>query len=289
MIMDDIRYCEFMFLQAVASRKIDLFNICDGGAQAKSVGINHGMYPEMAEALLEDLYIQFTDSSIQLFVSRLRGELYGDQKPPGNFYDYEWNNPRSTLHSILTKNSLRQIAITYRGLRRIEELRDLLKADRILEDFGVLLSIRYFRRDLQDAIQRDASVPVAVLYADMDDSEIVNKQHGQDAGDVVMKSYLEAVRDGLGSLGTGYRGVGDETCALIVGQDHQRVLEIAEKIRKTVETMQRAYKGTPLPKVTTSIGVATTPSLPRVMDVETVAQDRQRQAKREGKNRVVCA
>ncbi len=285
--MDDIRYSEFLFLQAVANRKIDLFISCDGGVQAKSIGIKHGMYSEMAASLLEDFYIQFTDSSIQLFVARLRGELFGDHKTPAHFHDYEWSNPRSTIHSILTQSSLRQIAITYRGLRRIEELRDLLKADRILEDFGVLLSIRYFRRDFQDAIQRDASVPVSVLYADMDDFGKINKQYGQDAGDVVMKSYLEAFRDGLGSFGAGYRGVGDETCALIVGQDHQRVLEIAEKIRKTVEAMQCTHNGKALPKVTASIGVATTPSLPRTMEVETVAQDRQRQAKREGKNRVV--
>lgn len=285
--MDDIRYSEFLFLQAVASRKIDLFNYCDDGGQAKSVSCNHGMYPEMAATLLEDLYIQFTDNSIQLFVTRLRGELFGDHKPPGNFHDYEWNDPRSTIHTILTRNSLRHIAITYRGLRRIEELRDLLKTDRILEDFGVLLSIRYFRRDFQDAMQRDVSVPVSVLYADMDDFGKINKQYGQAAGDVVMKSYLEAVRDGLGALGTGYRGVGDETCALIVGQGHERALEIAEKIRKKVETMKCTHNGKALPKVTASIGVATTPSLPRTMDVETVAQDKQRQAKREGKNRVV--
>jgi GGDEF domain-containing protein len=97
------------------------------------------------------------------------------------------------------------------------------------------------------------------------------------------------IRDGLGSLGTGYRGVGDETCALIVGQGHERALEIAEKIRKTVGAMQCTHNGKALPKVTASIGVATAPSLPRTMEVKTVAQDRPRQAKRDGKNRVVAA
>jgi diguanylate cyclase (GGDEF)-like protein len=153
-------------------------------------------------------------------------------------------------------------SITYRGLRRIEELRDLLRRDRILEDFGILLSLRYFRRDADDALRRGADVAVSVIYADMDNFGIINKKFGQAAGDVVMRAYLEVVKQSIEPFGTGYRGVGDETATLIVGQGHERACGLAEKIRQGVES--------------------------RTMDIETVAEDRKRRAKESGKNRVVA-
>ena len=172
-------------------------------------------------------------------------------------------------------------------MRRIEELRDLLKRDRILEDFGVLLSIRYARRDLEEALQRSSDFAVSVFYLDMDDFGKINKQFGQVAGDEVMKAYLEAVRESIGDFGTGYRGVGDETVGLILGQGHAKALEIAESLKRRVAAMQCQYKEKPLPSVTVSIGVVTTPPESRSMDILTLADSRKLKAKEAGKNRVI--
>jgi diguanylate cyclase (GGDEF)-like protein len=148
--------------------------------------------------------------------------------------------------------------------------------------------MRYFPKDFEEALHRPSDVPVSVLRLDMDSFKKINDDFGHPAGDVVMKSYLEAVRDCLGSVGTGYRGRGDEVVALIVGQDHKRATEIAEKIRVTVENLRCKFNDTILPTVTASIGVATTPPESRGKDMETIADDRQNRAKREGKNRVVA-
>jgi diguanylate cyclase (GGDEF)-like protein len=289
--MDDVRYSEFKFLRALESRSTEFqyFNYHDE-RQRKAIGLEQGMYVEMAAALIEDLYVRFSDSGIQTLVPRLRGELIKADlvSPPHGIEQYLWNNPREAIQNILSRQSLQGLCITYRGLRRIEELRDILKRDRILEDFGVLLSIRYFRRDCEDALRRPSDVAVSVIYADMDDFGIINKKHGQVAGDVVMKAYLEVVRNCLGSFGEGYRGVGDETCALIFGQGHARAVEIAETIRKRVGELQCNYQGIQLPKVTASIGVATTPPENRSLDIETCSQNRQLQAKKQGKNRVIA-
>lgn len=289
--MNDIRYSEFLFLSALASEKIVSFNSNDGGVQMKSVNANNPMfYSEMAAALIEDLYVKFRDDYMQSLVTRLRGELYAaNQLPPPGLHPHQWADPRKTVLEVLRGASLQGICITYRGLRRIEELRDLLKQDRILEDFGVLLSVRYFRRDIQDALQRDISTSVSVLCADMDNFGVINKKYSHAAGDVVMKSYLEIVRDTIGVLGTSYRGVGDETRVLIIGQGHDRAVELAESIRKNIETMQCRYNEVPLPKVTTSIGVSTTPPETRTADIENSAEDRKRQAKEKGKNIVVSS
>jgi len=285
--MDDIRYSEFKFLRALESRTIEYFN-CNDDKSTKAIGLGQQMYIEMAITLVEELSVRFDNVDLQLLTARLRGELAQSHKCPSNMPPYLWENPRLGLQSAISTGSLQHFRITYRGLRRIEELRDLLRRDRILDDFGVLLSIRYFPRDLEDALQRVSETSVSVIFADMDDFGAINKSHGYSAGNVVMKAYLEVLRDCLGPLGTAYRGSGDETCALILGQGHERAVEIAEKIRKSVEELQCSYQGTPLPRVTSSIGVATTPPLVRTMDIDTAAQDRQRQAKERGKNRVIA-
>jgi diguanylate cyclase (GGDEF)-like protein len=169
----------------------------------------------------------------------------------------------------------------------MEELRELLRRDRILEPFGVLLDLRYVHADLQDYLRRSAELPVSVLYADMDKFKPINDKFGHDAGDVVLKSYLETVRDTLGSFGTGYRGRGDEVIAIIAGQGHERAVEIAEKIRSVVEAMKCDFQGKRLPNVTASIGVATTPPESRSMELQSAAEARNRQAKESGRNRVV--
>ena len=285
--MEDTRYSELLFLQALANRSIEYFNYQDE-KQKKILANIQTAFWELPVTLAEDGYIQFEDWDCRLLMGRLRGELEPQCSLRGRIPHHQWENPRDALENILSSQTLQRIRITYRGLRRIEELRDLLRHERILEDFGVLLSVRYFRRDFQDALQRTSDVSVSVLYADMDDFGKINKQFGQAAGDVVMKAYLEVVRDKLGLLGEAYRGVGDEVSAIIAGQGHRRAIELAESIRQGVEAMRCEYKKIPLPKVTASIGVASTPPEERKFEIETLAESRKRQAKDKGKNRVVA-
>jgi diguanylate cyclase (GGDEF)-like protein len=282
---DDVRYSEFLFLSDLEKNPQKYFNPNDP-KQQQSIGLNQVVYVEMVCALIEDLYVKFNRTDLQLLVGRLRGEVRSSS-PPSAIAQYQWENPRLALFDRFLEAQLYQLSITYRGMRRIEELRDLLKRDRILDDFGILLSIRYVRRDLYEALRRSSDVAVSVLYLDMDDFGKINKQYGQSAGDEVMKSYLEIVRESIGDFGTGYRGVGDETVGLIVGQGHAKAMEIAETIKRRVGAMQCEYKAKLLPRVTTSIGVATTPPESRSMDIETLAESRKRVAKGSGKNCVI--
>jgi diguanylate cyclase (GGDEF)-like protein len=286
---DDIRYSELLFLRAVEDGSIDLFNSADE-KQTKAVGLIGTMYVEMAAALLEDLCIRFKNDENQLFVSRLRGEISPNHKPPGHGNEYAGQNPRDAVENLLwgVQGGLHNIRITYRGRRRIQELRDLLRHERILEPYGILLSLQYFVSDLEEAMKNGPDTPVSVIAIDLDNFKRINTEFGHAAGNEVMKGYLEAVRDGIGLLGEGYRGVGDETVALVIGQGHPRAVELAETIRKKIEAMRCTYKGKSLPSLTASIGVATAPPESRNMDIETLAENRQAQAKTEGKNRVVA-
>jgi diguanylate cyclase (GGDEF)-like protein len=283
---DDVHYAEFLFLSNWAKRSFDYFNPLDA-KQREATGLDQMHYIEMIVGLIEDLCVAFDRIDLQALVGRLRGEYFVTSKPSQSMTDYQWNDPRATLTSVFAGNPLQRLRVTYRGLRRIEELRDLLKRDRILEPLGELLDIRYFIKDCADALQRDTSIPVSVLRLDMDGFKAVNEGHGHAAGDVVMKSYLHVVKDCIGTLGTGYRGRGDEVVALVIGQGHDRAGAIGESIRQGVEALQCEHAGVRLPKVTVSVGVATTPPDKRTEDIELVADERQKRAKQEGKNRVV--
>lgn len=286
--MDDIRYSEFLFLRGVAANEIQMCNY--DSLRTHNLGVSSSVIGfEMALAALEDLHIQIDNSNLRYLVFRLRGELPERCEQAESFPPRLWKNPREGLETGLRGDTTHRIRITYRGLQRIEDLRDLLKRDRILEPFGVLLDLRYFRRDLEDALKRSPDTTVAVLYGDMDHFKRINDDFGHDAGDLVMKSYLECVRDGLGQFGTGYRGRGDETVSLILGQDIERVKQICEDIRRRVAAIQCEHKGQKLPPVSASIGLASTPPADRSMELESLADQRQKKAKDGGRNQVVSS
>jgi diguanylate cyclase (GGDEF)-like protein len=282
---NDIRYSELQFLQSLPKGTSSVFNHQDP-KKGEAVGLNPTMFIEMVITMIEELYVRLEDEKAQRLVGKLRGEASGEV--PSSMIKYDWDNPREALAHLFMENKLQSFRLTYRGLRRIDELRERLARDRILEPFGVLLSMQYFRSDLQNALRLNNDISVSVLYADMDHFKRVNTDFGQSAGDVVMKAYLEVIRDRVGMFGKGYRGVGDEVAVLIRGQGHDKAKEFADQIRKSVEDLRCVYEGNKLPPVTASIGVATTPPGDRKMELETLAEDRKRQAKQGGRNRVVA-
>jgi diguanylate cyclase (GGDEF)-like protein len=285
-MVDDIRYAELLFLQGLPRGYSEVFNHHDA-RKAEASGLNPTMYLEMVLTMIEEMYVRIEDQKAQLLVGKLRGEI--STRQPSNMIAYQWENPRETLEQMFLGNNLQSLRLTYRGLRRIDELREVLARDRILEPFGVLQSMQYFRKDLQDALRLNSDTAVSVLYADLDHFKQVNTKFGQSAGDVVMEAYLKIARDQIGLFGEAYRGLGDEVAVLIKGQGHDRAVKFAEKIRQAVKALACTYEGHTLPKVTASIGVASAPPEDRKMELETLAEDRKRKAKEDGRDRVIAS
>jgi diguanylate cyclase (GGDEF)-like protein len=285
-MQDDIRYSEFKFLRAVEKRDPQFEYIHVNPQQWNILGLHQQSYIEMLIAVAEDGCIQIENDILQLLVGRLRGEIAYDCPLPSNIPPYAWQNPRAAIHArFIETNQALRVRITYRGMCRVEELREILKRDRILDPFKVLLDKRYFHRDLEDALHKSPEIPVSLICLDLDGFKYVNDTFGHPAGDVVLTSYLEAVRDCIGSLGEGYRAGGDEVVALIVGQGHERVTQLAEKMRNDLANMKCKFKEVALPGVTASIGVATSPPEKRSMDLAEIADARQIVAKKQkGKN-----
>ena len=184
----------------------------------------------------------------------------------------------NSLHGLIRKN--------YRRCPPdVSEIED--KRDRITENFRILWDIAYVEGDLRDALSNPSEVPVAVIYADMDSFKPINDTYGHDAGDEVMKGYLKSVQAAVAPWGNSYRGRGDETVSIIVGYGQDQVSGIANDICHRVRSLQIEYKGKLLPKVTASVGLATSPPAARSRELLTLADGAQMEAKRQGKDRVV--
>ena len=101
------------------------------------------------------------------------------------------------------------------------------------------------------------STPLTVIVFDLDFFKKVNDTYGHPAGDYVLREVASIVQNRLIRQGDFFaRFGGEEFCLLLVGGSLQRGVEVAERIRHTIESNEFMYNGKRLP-VTLSAGVAT--------------------------------
>lgn len=126
-----------------------------------------------------------------------------------------------------------------------------------------------------------------LVMLDLDDLKGVNDRFGHIAGDQVLRSVADIVRNGVRKIDTAARYGGDEFVALLPETDPTGGWVVAEKIRLTV-----AEQGLPTvdPGPTVSVGVVSYPADGRSADALLVSADRAMYAsKRGGKNKVARA
>lgn len=133
-----------------------------------------------------------------------------------------------------------------------------------------------------------SKVPLSLLMADIDHFKTINDTYGHPAGDSVLQSFAEVVKEGLRRSDVLCRWGGEEFLILLRGTLSEEAVRIAERIRRKVEE----FIFPPLGEsglVTVSIGGA---GLPPGSDAERLIADADAalyQAKNGGRNRVrIC-
>ena len=148
---------------------------------------------------------------------------------------------------------------------------------------------RHFLEDveLEAGRAKRNGLPVSLLALDIDLFKAVNDQYGHQAGDAMLKAFVEAItgtlrpHDVLGRVG------GEEFMVLLPDTSHEAAAVLAERIRSRVESMLLPFDGTTL-GVTVSVGVAEFGVDGDCQDaVFKAADSRLYQAKHEGRNRIV--
>jgi diguanylate cyclase (GGDEF)-like protein len=149
---------------------------------------------------------------------------------------------------------------------------------------------RYLDHRLGDELRRVRRLGgrLSVLLFDLDFFKSVNDEHGHQEGDRVLRAVAEEIAAQLRDIDVVTRWGGEEFAVVLPGADGATAISIAERVRKSVESMAyRTQLGTPL-HLTTSCGVAWAAG-----HIHTPAQfiaeaDRSLlEAKRTGRNRTV--
>ncbi|WP_054158134.1 diguanylate cyclase [Rhizobium sp. AAP43] len=116
-----------------------------------------------------------------------------------------------------------------------------------------------FDRALNEAADRLAHAPFAVIAGDLDRFKAVNDQHGHAAGDAVIRTVAERLRSAVGAYGLVGRVGGDEFVILVDAfRDRPRLALLAQTILTSVSRPIMLPSGT-LVDVGISLGIAVAP------------------------------
>ena len=180
---------------------------------------------------------------------------------------------------------LREAAPVIEAKRLMDNLRESN-----LRDPMTGLQNRRFLEEYVDTIVASANrrkSQLAIMMLDLDYFKKVNDTYGHDAGDTVIKTMAKVFRSSVRASDLVIRYGGEEFMVILQDSGGDAAIEVAEKIRQTVEGTQIQLPGAVLQK-TISIGIADFPG-----DSDTFWQAIKfadvalYQAKEQGRNRVV--
>jgi diguanylate cyclase (GGDEF)-like protein len=149
------------------------------------------------------------------------------------------------------------------------------------------------RRRFDETLRIEANKAIAtgallvLLMVDIDHFKAVNDRYGHLAGDRVLKTVAQVLREQVRESDLVGRVGGEEFAILCAGIDPEGALRLAERVRAAVEETGIEYEGRSL-QVTVSVGVAAQRA-DEEWNTQTLykdADDRLYSAKRSGRNRV---
>jgi diguanylate cyclase (GGDEF)-like protein len=149
------------------------------------------------------------------------------------------------------------------------------------------------RRYLWDFLGRDlirarrAVLPVAAILFDIDHFKRFNDTWGHEAGDLVLKSVADVIRQNVRGSDIACRYGGEEFIIVLPEATRTVAVQRSETIRRDIERMDVSLGEKPLDRVTASFGVALYPThADNAEALVRAADDALYQAKENGRNRV---
>lgn len=196
------------------------------------------------------------------------------------------HSPEKREWSEREKLTLSTIGIHAGPIIRHGQYIQLLEKESKLDGLTKVFNRQYFERTFRDYIARHSkqNKPLSVLMIDIDNFKQINDRYGHTVGDAVMRSVARTLLDMTRRADRVFRYGGEEFCILLPWTAKQQAMQVAERIRESVEKSHRD------PRVTVSIGVATflddTADPRQVIELADLALY---EAKSKGKNRVMPA
>lgn len=136
-------------------------------------------------------------------------------------------------------------------------LRDRLKYSSLNDALTGINNRRFFEQRLPEEISRckRSKTPISCLFVDVDHFKHFNDTYGHATGDLILKQVASIIRKEIRATDVVGRYGGEEFVVLLPNTDHQRALEVAERIRTRIQKHRYKYEEHSL-QVTVSIGIA---------------------------------
>ncbi len=129
---------------------------------------------------------------------------------------------------------------------------------------------------------------LSLLFLDIDHFKKINDTFGHNSGDIILKDLADILRSTCRIYDIISRNGGEEFSILLLNCPTSRALEVAERIRETVETHKFYISDKVSIDITISIGISTYPNITN--DIGNLLEDADTalyEAKRLGRNKVV--
>jgi len=179
--------------------------------------------------------------------------------------------------------------------RELEQLRKLVFYD----ELTCILNRRGFKEETEKVLQTRTSlrrrkteerragfdIPYGIVFIDLDNFKKINDQFGHDVGDEVLKSIAKVFKDRLRANDIYARWGGEEFVVALVGLSFESSKIVAEKIRREIENLKFEI---PNLKITASLGVINKNERNDMVEMISSADKAMYEAKKLGKNRVIC-
>lgn len=165
-----------------------------------------------------------------------------------------------------------------------------LEKQAITDSLTGLFNRRYFEQALDAYLAEfnEREAPMGLLVFDLDHFKQVNDTHGHDAGDLVLREVALRLRAITRENDVVARIGGEEFAVITPFANHQQLLGVAERYRKSISEL-KIDVGDVILRPTISIGVATnSDSSALANDIFKAADAKLYEAKRNGRNRVAA-
>jgi diguanylate cyclase (GGDEF)-like protein len=191
-------------------------------------------------------------------------------------------------HNMLTQNGLQfgslmeMVLLSLALASRVNEMQRQSRTDALTK----LSNRRFFDERVAFEFERAQRnrLPISLLVADIDHFKQFNDRFGHTRGDEVLKTVAKQLLEGVRSRDIVCRYGGEEFALILPGANGAQAVEIAESLRKAIESHGRTDG-----QITISVGVASDHEqhFANVSDFFRAADDALYQAKNRGRNCVV--
>lgn len=170
----------------------------------------------------------------------------------------------------------------------IADLFQVVKEQAVTDAMTTLYNRRHFEESIMKEVVRckRQNQKFTVIGIDLDHLKKINDVYGHNYGDLAIKTIADVLKKSCRSIDIAARMGGEEFNVILPGVDSQGGMIFAERIRKTIESIELEKIG----NVTASIGVATYMEHSEdVYELLELVDHAMYESKRNGRNRVTLA